>query len=338
MTEIKGNPLRVVVLGFDGADFSLIQPWIDAGHLPGFAKIMNEGAWGELESVPNQRSAAAWTSFMTGKNSGKHGIFEFYDYLRDNYNIQFIKGQMRKGETLWHLAGRAGRKVGVINVPMTYPADEVNGFLIAGLDAPGVDSKGFTYPSGLYKEIIEAVGGYTIEPGLIGCIVGGDVDLAEKKLYEEIDQKIATSRYLMKKYPWDLFVTVFRSTDAAHHAFWKFIDREHCDYKPEEARKYGHVILSAYQKLDRYLQELLETLDDDTMLILMSDHGCGPKHPGNNQINQWLEAQGYLKYLKKPEQKGSGVISLLAKANRLVLERTPRKIKEILWPEKKKNH
>ncbi len=322
---------RVLVVGFDGADFDLIQPWVQAGQLPGFAKIMDEGAWGKLESVHNQRSAAAWTSFMTGKNPGKHGIFEFYDYLPDSYNISFIKGQMRQGETLWHLAGQAGKKVGVINVPMTYPAEKVNGFLIAGLDAPGVESKGFTYPPELHKEIVDKVGAYIIEPGLIGCIVGGDVDQAEAKLYEEIDQKIEVCRHLMKKYPWDLFVTVFRSTDAAHHAFWKYIDKEHPEYKPEEAEKYGNVILSAYQKLDRYLQELLATIDENTMLILMSDHGCGRKHPGNNQINQWLEAQGYLKYLKKPKQEGQGMISLLAKTNRLILKKTPRKIKEVLW-------
>jgi len=213
MTEKNENPLKVIVLGFDGADFRLIQPWVEAGHLPGFAKIMAEGAWGELESVPNQRSAAAWTSFMTGKNPGQHGIFEFYDYQADSYNIRFLQGQMRQGRTLWNLAGEAGRNVGVINVPMTYPAEAVNGFLIAGLDAPGVESKGFTYPDGIYKEVLESVGGYTIEPGLIGCIVGGDVDGAEAKLYEEIDQKIATSRYLMKKYPCDLLVTVFSETN-----------------------------------------------------------------------------------------------------------------------------
>ncbi len=331
MTEKDEKALRVLVVGFDGADFDLLQPWIQAGHLPGLARIMEEGAWGKLESVHNQRSAAAWTSFMTGKNPGKHGIFEFYDYLPDSYNIRFIKGQMRQGETLWRLAGKAGKKVGIINVPMTYPAEEVNGFQIAGLDAPGVESKGFTYPPELYKEIVDEVGGYIIEPGLIGCIVGGEVDQAEAKLYEEIDQKIAVSRHLMKKYPWDLFVSVFRSTDAAHHAFWKYIDEEHPEYKPEEAEKYGNVILTAYKKLDRYLQELLETIDENTMLLLMSDHGCGRKHPGNNQINQWLETHGYLKYLKKPEQEGRGMTHLLARANRLVLEKTPRKIKELLW-------
>lgn len=332
MTHDSGAPLRVFVMGLDGASLKLIEPWVEQGHLPAFARIMREGAFGPLESVPNQRSAAAWTTFMTGKNPGKHGIYEFYEFVPGTYAIRFIYGGMRRGATLWRLAGEEGRKVGVINVPMTYPAEEVNGFLIAGLDAPGVESKGFCYPPHIYKRLVQAIGGYTIEPGLTGCIVGGDIDRAVQRLHEELDQKIAATRFLMHSEPWDLFVSVFRSTDAAHHCFWKYMDRRHPAYRPEEAERYGDVILSAYRKLDAFLGELMEReLGRETLLLIMSDHGCGPKHPASNQLNQWLEAHGYLYYSTTSATDAGSTSRLLGALYKALIGKTPRKVKEHLW-------
>ncbi len=333
MIDTQETPLRVFVVGLDGASLRLIRPWVEQGHLPGFARIIAEGAWGKLESVPNQRSAAAWTTFMTGKNPGKHGIYEFYEFVPHTYAIRFIHGGMRDGATLWGLVGQAGRKVGVINVPMTYPAEQVNGFLIAGLDAPGVESKGFCYPPDLYKRLVREIGGYTIEPGLTGCIVGGDIDMAVRRLHEELDQKIAATRFLMTHEPWDLFVSVFRSTDAAHHCFWKYMDEQHPAYRPEDAHVYGDVILSAYRKLDTFLVELMDhLLDDRTVLLIMSDHGCGPKHPASNQLNQWLEANKYLAYSSGTSSGETGVVSrLLGSLYTLVIGKTPRRLKENLW-------
>jgi len=323
--------MRTMVVGLDGASLRLIQPWVQQGKLPGFSRLMEEGAWGKLESVPNQRSAAAWTSFMTGKNPGKHGIFEFYDVVPNTYSVRFIHGGARDGATLWGLVSAAGRTVGVINVPMTYPAEKVDGFLVAGLDAPGVDSRAFTFPEDLYREVVKAVGGYTIEPGLTGCIVAGDVDMAVRRLHEELDQKIATTRYLMQRSPWDLLVTVFRSTDAAHHCFWKYLDEGHPEYNSADADRYGDVILSAYRKVDVFLQEILDEMDEGTWLLVMSDHGCGPKHPASNQLNQWLEIKGHLHSLEKSRGQRAHLAPLLGRLYRSVIGGTPRSVKESLW-------
>lgn len=319
---------KVFLLGLDGATFNLILPWVSDGELPAFSKFISEGVYSEMESVPNQRSAAAWTSFMTGKNPGKHGIFEFYEYLPSTYNLRFINAKARDGDSLWRILSDSGRKVGVINVPMTYPAEEVSGFLVAGLDSPSVKSKNFTYPQDLYNALQMRFGDYILEPGLTGAIVGGRIEDAIDLIKVELTQKMDISRYLMTTYPWDFFTVVLRSLDAVQHCFWKYMDASHPHYNVSESRKYEKTILNTYKMIDSFLGELMEMLDEDTHFMIMSDHGFGQKHPATNQLNQWLESKGYLAYNKSPQSGSSG---LLGKLYRGVVGKTPRKTKEWLW-------
>jgi len=323
--------MKVFILGLDGASLDVLMPWVQSGHLPGFARLIQQGGKGALESVPNMRSAAAWTSFQTGKNPGKHGIFEFYERVPCTYDIRFINARTRDGRSFFKIASDAGKRVSVINVPMSYPAEEVNGAFIAGLDGPGKQSEGFTWPGGLLTEVESHAGEYVIEPGLTGCMVNGDVDSAVELLLQEIESKKRTSRYLMTTYPWDLFVTIFRSTDAVHHCFWKYFDTSHPQYDPAEGAKYGDVILRAYQAIDAFVEEILAALEDDTLVLVLSDHGCGPKHPANNQLNPWLAGSGYLAYEATREGPGSPLSRLLGAFYKWTIAKTPRSTKELLW-------
>lgn len=319
---------RVFVLGLDGATFDLIRPWASEGKLPAFSQLMEEGVWGELESVPNQRSASAWTSFMTGKNPGKHGIFEFYEYLPSSYNLRFINSSGRDGKSLWQILSQNDKKVGVINVPMTYPAEEVNGFLIAGLDSPSVKSKGFIYPPILRDTLRNKFGDYILEPGITGAIVGGRIEEAIEMIKVELGQKMDVSSYLMSNYQWDFFMVVLRSLDAVQHSFWKYMDTTHPDFNISDSKLYGNTILNAYRMIDSFVGKFLTSRDDDTTLIVMSDHGFGQKHPATNQLNQWLESKGLLTFTKTQK---SGTTELLGKLYREVIGNTPRRIKEWLW-------
>jgi predicted AlkP superfamily phosphohydrolase/phosphomutase len=322
-----GQHQKVFVLGLDGATFDLILPWVSQGKLPGFAELMQEGSWGKMESVPNQRSAAAWTSFMTGKNPGKHGILEFYEYQPATNDVRFVNTADRSGESLWSILSRNNKKVGVINVPMTFPAEEVNGFLVAGLDAPSVKSKGFTYPASLYETLSQEFGDYILEPGLTGAIVDGRIDEAMSLLKTELQQKMDITYSLMDSHPWDFFMVVLRSLDAVQHTFWKFMDTSHPQYNSKEAAQYGETIFNTYKMIDDFLAELIRSLEKDTTLLLMSDHGFGQKHPASNQLNEWLASKGYLAYNKS----SAGASKMLSAVYRGVVGKTPRKLKETLW-------
>ncbi len=323
--------MKVMIIGLDGAALDMLVPWMDAGELPGLSRLMREGGSGPLESVPNMRSAAAWTSFQTGKNPGKHGILEFYERIPNTYDIRFVSGRTRDGESFFKIASEAGKCVAVMNVPMTYPADEVNGALIAGLDAPGKKSQGFSWPPDLLRDLEAQAGEYVLEPGLTGCIVNGEMDKAVELLFQEIESKKAASRYLMKTVPWDLFVTVFRSTDAVHHCFWKYYDSQHPQHEKDEAARYGDVMLRTYQAIDAFILEALENLDSETMVLVVSDHGCGPKHPASNQINSLLEAHGFLGYESGGAGSGGALTRLLGGLYKWTIAKTPRGTKELLW-------
>ena len=327
---------RVCVIGIDGATFDLIKPWAAEGKLPNFKKMFDEGSYGDLRSVPSCRSAAAWTSFITGTNPGKHGIYEFYEYVPQLNEVKFINSSIRDGDSIWKRASDAGKTVAVVNVPMTYPAERVRGVLVGGIDTPGTESEGFTYPREFAKTLEQRYGEYIIEPGLTGFIVGGKVEQAAAKLEEETLQKADLSKALMSKLDWDFFMVVFRSVDAAQHCFWKYMDSSHPQFNQEKHEKFGDVILQTYQKIDGFLGETLEDIGDSGHIMLMSDHGFGRKHPASNQVNMWLRKNGLLKFMSDSDSGQSkswitaAIVRTLGILYKVVIGATPRKFKEAL--------
>ena len=118
---------RVMILGLDGATLDLIRPWAEAGILPTFQKLMREGAWGPLRSVLQPVTPAAWSSFITGVNQGKHGVYDFTSHAEESYENSLVDSNLRQAPSLWQLASLAGKRVIVYNVPVTYPPERVNG-------------------------------------------------------------------------------------------------------------------------------------------------------------------------------------------------------------------
>jgi predicted AlkP superfamily phosphohydrolase/phosphomutase len=286
---------KVLVIGLDGATFDLIKPWVKDGKLPTLKRVMENGTHGVLLSSHQSNSPQAWTSFMTGKNAGKHGIFDFVEPNPDGYDVRFINASYRNGKTLWRIISDAGKKVVVVNVPITFPAEEVNGCLISGWDAPGLGPDS-VYPPDLLREINKAVGNYILEPGVEGFIHQGRRDLALNKMYESIENRLRTVKYLLKNKEWDFFMVVFSSTDRVQHYFWKYINPSHPNYDPEDKEGFGNAIYSVYEKLDNVVNDLISELPEDDTVFIVSDHGSGPSSNKTFYINHWLAEQGFLRY------------------------------------------
>lgn len=302
--------MKVFVIGLDGATFDLIEPWVGEGKLPNIKRVMEEGSYGNLASTTPAHSAPSWSSFITGKNPGKHGIFDFTEHVPDSYRVRFVNASIREGTSIWATLSSHNKKVAVVNVPMTYPPEKVNGIMISGMDTPGLDSN-FTYPPTLYAEIKRTVGDYALESDLWFYISKGEIDLAIRKLQEIIDRRFEVTKYLMNKYPWDFAVSVFTETDRVQHAFWMYMDPQHPLFKTENYKKYGNAILEVYQKLDNVLGYLLETLDENTTLIIMSDHGAGLCSNKTIYLNNWLCKKGLLTYKDFQPGKSSGTFQRL---------------------------
>lgn len=285
---------RVFVIGLDGATFRLLRPWIDEGRLPNLANFTKEGSYGDLESTPEKMSPAAWTSFSTGTNPGKHGIFHFFSIDPGTFKVRINNSTYRDGNPFWNYIGNAGKKVCVVNVPSTYPSDKVNGCMVSGWDAPSIRSEGFTHPPELINEIIKNFHDYPLTPTIKKYTIS-QPELAIKDMHRVLDLRISLSKYLLSKECWDLFVTVFTETDQVQHHFWHVIDKSHPMYSEAMAKRYSDAIFGIYKKCDSFIGELIESCGKETTIMVVSDHGAGINCLGKHYMPVWLERIGLLK-------------------------------------------
>jgi predicted AlkP superfamily phosphohydrolase/phosphomutase len=280
--------LKVLVIGLDGATFDLIMPWLKGGELPNLGKIMADGVYGELESVIPPLSAPAWVSFATGKNPGKHGVVSFREYPDKPFkeiSSELVNSQSFEDLTLWELLSQAGVKVGVINVPVTYPPPKVNGFLISSFLTPP-SSKDFTYPPRLKDEIPDYR--ICIEYDKLFFFSGKRVNIKKYRegLFEEqcdvSERRTSTALKLLKSWNPEFFMIVYKGTDDMQHFFWDRRD----------------VLLKYYKIVDGMIGRILESINEDTTVIVLSDHGFGPAPTRVFYLNTWLCKLGFLKMKK----------------------------------------
>lgn len=294
-----------MIIGLDGATFDLIDPWVDRGELPTLAGMIRGGTRGHLRSVLPSLSAPAWVSFMTGKNPGKHGIFCFERELPTPFSPGqrgIVDARAIESETLWQVLSRAGRSVGVMNVPITYPPAKVNGFLISCfLTPPGAPQ--FTYPPSLrneipdYKICIDYNTRYFFEDRGVDYRQG-ERDVFEEQLDVSSRRAEAAVQLLRSRSP-DFFVVVFKGTDDMQHFFWHEPDR----------------LLRYYKLLDGKIADLLQAAGPDANVMVVSDHGFGPSARREFNITTFLIEGGWL---RRKRTAGAALNASLLKAARRV--------------------
>ncbi len=284
---------QVFVIGMDGATFDVITPLMEEGLLPNLARLMERGASGTLTSCLPELSPPAWTSFMTGVTPGSHGVMDFFGQTSaDSYEVSFLNASYRKTKAMWTLLSDQGKRVCVVNVPFTFPPDQVNGTMISGMDTPSLSSE-FVHPPAFRAELDQVTGGYQLERAERN-LKRHRIDGYIRTIGEITENRFRATEHLLTKEAWDLFVVVFESTDRAQHTFWKFMDPKHPEFNQRDFKKYGNVIKDTYQDLDERLGRLMKQLPEDATVLVMSDHGFGPLYKGV-RLNKWLQQEGYLK-------------------------------------------
>ena len=312
---------RLLVIGIDGASYNLLDPMADRGLLPNLAVLMKRGFRAKLRSTIPPNSAAAWATFMTGKNPGHHGILRFQATRPSpNHRLEACATEFRPGaytfvnsasitsRRIWDILGAAGKRVAVINVPMTYPPRPLNGIMITGLLTPP-GAKDFTYP----PELAESLDGYQIEQPLaaMGWGRAANRELVRSS-YEILRRQGETALHLLGREQWDFFFVVFTGTDRLQHRLWHYFERikdegermkaaqssclqspsakdEHA--KRKEKRNSGSRVSRDdlndadffRENLDRYyglldsiVGRLVEAAGGQANCIILSDHGFGP--------------------------------------------------------------
>ncbi len=284
-----GFPRRVLVVGLDGATLQLLGPWLENGDLPCLSRLYREGVRGSLQSIIPALSPEAWSTFMTGKHPGQHGVMNFLSFRPRSYELQFNNGALIREKTLWRVLSDDGKRVGVVGVPMTYPPEPVNGYLVAGLETPGVGSR-FTHPPELAEELRSVIGGYDLH--------GDFADWTDPETYLDrilamIDNQARAACYLLEHYPSDFAMVMIGATDRAQHSFWRFSDQSHPAYDPTAAPELRTALFRVFERVDRAVDAMVQCVPSPRNVVIMSDHGFGPCHRLVH-LNRWLEQEGYL--------------------------------------------
>lgn len=290
---------RVMVIGVDGATLDLIEPWVKAGLLPNFARLMQEGSWGNLISIVPPMTPTAWSSFATGTNPGKHGLYDFVGRREGSYSTWLTNASHRKGNSIWKLLGQAGYQVTVFNVPVTYPIDKVNGQFVSGLLTPA-GATDASWPPELLGQLKRAVPEFNFSPpGVFSP--GEELDFVQQ-ITDLNRTTLKTAKVLLGNKPWDFYMAVFMGVDIIGHFMWKqMVDGQRSGYQPKSQTEatLAKAIQTCYQQIDQAMGELMQAAGPDDYVVVMSDHGFGSLDRYIH-VNTWLMKRGYLKFKNTP--------------------------------------
>jgi predicted AlkP superfamily phosphohydrolase/phosphomutase len=259
--------MTVYVVGLDGADWSLLRPWAEEGHLPAFSRILDEGAAGDLESTLPPVTFPAWKCYSTGKTPGKLGVYEWFAYDRQTNEISANDASDFRSREYWDVLADEDRCAGVVNMPTTHPPDAEEGvFVVAG--SPATEREEFTSPRSLKSDLLDEIPDYRVKPDLVLDEATPDELVSEaRSLFE---QRFEAATWLADEKGCDLVHTTLFATDTLQHRLWD---------RPEKLRE-------AYEKVDDLLADLLSR-DDAEAVFLMSDHGF-TEIDEIFLVNQWL--------------------------------------------------
>jgi len=322
---------RVLVIGLDGGSFNILDLMMKRKVMPNLMRLISEASHGDLKSTIPPVTAPAWTSLRTGMNPGKHGIYGFTKpvfirndrgYIED-IGIDINDASSISGVKIWNILSEMGKKVGIVSMPFTYPPEEVNGIMVSGFMTTG-KRKGATFPENLKKDIINNTG-ISFNRGIAdGTSISREF---LKHLIKSVEEKNKMDIYLLNRYKFDFFTTVYQQTDILQHYFMKFIDVSHPDYDDKRAEKFRSLINKFYQTIDTSVGKLIGCFSEDATIMLVSDHGFAPSGRVF-YINKYLQDEGFLEVknhkeliLNKVGLSGRKALSILSQLDILNLKR-----------------
>jgi predicted AlkP superfamily phosphohydrolase/phosphomutase len=280
--------MKVFVLGLDGATWDLLTPLAAEGKLPNLARLMKAGGSGTLRSIFPPLSPVAWTGIMTGKNSGKHGVFEFLEYGHDPLHGRVNSSRAIQTDLVWEIAARHGKTTVAGGVPMSYPARPGPGFFLGDFLSPA-DAPDFASDPALFAELEQAIGPYRAWSTAVHD--GGNEAGSLEELTGFLDHHLKAVQFLMKRCPWDLFMFDLMATDRIQHELWHAWEPTHREAKGRDLSKIRAGYVDFWKKLDDGVAAIEASLPADATMLLISDHGFGPIEWYVN-FNVWLLERG----------------------------------------------
>jgi predicted AlkP superfamily phosphohydrolase/phosphomutase len=303
-----------LLIGLDGATFDVLDPYMDRGVMPFVAGLVASGARAPLRSVMPPLTPPAWTSLMTGKHPGEHGVFDFFQKEEPgSVYFRFASSQDVRAATVWTLASEHGQRVIALNFPLMFPPPPVEGCVVPGGMMPWRQLRLGCHPPGLFDRLKQLPGfdaramlDMELEVKAIeGCPNDEHAEWVEAHIRRE-HRWFDVARHLMAEQPAELVGVLFDGVDKLQHLCWRFVDPASRPDRPspwerdmiERCERY-------FSELDAMIAELVALAGPDATVVLASDHGFGPTRDVFH-VNSWLEQQGYLAWAQAADGDGAG--------------------------------
>lgn len=299
MNQPKKN--KVLVIGWDAADWKVIAPLMDAGKMPHLEGMVREGVMGNLSTLTPVLSPMLWTSIATGKRPFKHGIHGFSEPDPDTGTIRPVTTMSRTTKAIWNILNQHGLRSNVVGWWPSHPAEPINGVMVSNHyhrvtgapDNPNPMMPGTVYPERLIQPLEEM----RIHPGELGgeellpfVPKAAEIDqekdprlASAAKILAECASVHAAATAIIQLEDWDFMGVYYDAIDHFGHGFMKYHPPKLPWISDEDFELYKDVVEGGYIFHDLMLGTLLKLAGEDTTVILVSDHGFHPDHlrPGS---------------------------------------------------------
>jgi predicted AlkP superfamily phosphohydrolase/phosphomutase len=263
-------------------------------EMPNLSNLRNAGVWGPLKSCEPPITVPAWASMLSSKNPGRLGFYGFRNRADHSYDkLTIATSTVVKEDRVWDILSRTGKETILVSVPQTYPPRPLRGCMISCFLTPDATHQ-YTYPPEFKSEVEAVVGEYIFD---VTDFRSDNKDNILHQIHTMTAKRFQLAQHLLRTKPWDFFMMVEIGVDRMHHAFWKYMDTTH--HKHEPGNRYQNAIRDYYRFVDREMGALLRCVPDDTVVLVVSDHGA-QKMEGGICVNEWLMQNNYLKLLEPP--------------------------------------
>jgi predicted AlkP superfamily phosphohydrolase/phosphomutase len=266
-------------------------------RLSNFRRLAEGGCYGRLESIIPPITVPAWMCMATSQDPGSLGVYGFRNRADYSYDqLRIAQSKSIQELAIWdHVACQGGKSV-IVGVPPNYPPRHVNGISVGCFLTPDPKAEIYTHPAGLKQEIERLLGDYPVD---VKNFRTEKKQWLKDEIYAMSRKHFALVRHLLQTAPWDYFQLVEIGLDRLHHGFWRFSDPRHVLHEPGNA--FQQVIPDYYRYLDDELGSILELLSEDTVVLVVSDHGA-QRLDGGFCVNEWLLREGLLTLDEYPKE------------------------------------
>jgi predicted AlkP superfamily phosphohydrolase/phosphomutase len=286
------RPGRQLLVGLDAMEWSLVQQWANAGTLPTFQRLIEQGARVELASTAAQLPDTVWSAIYSGLNPGHFAKYFYVQYDAATGDLKMMDDDSIGATPFWRYLTEAGRRVCVLDVPK-FPVSHMDGVYLANWGAHATKTARASHPPGLLQEINQRFGPHPV--GECDAFDANPKALAELRgrILDGVRVRGAMLRYLMAREPWDVFFAAFSETHCAGHHFWQFLDSTHPNYDPANHHGLRDTMQAVYQAIDREIGEMLELAGPGTRCLIFSGHGMGPIWHASWNLQEILDLLGF---------------------------------------------